>query len=63
MTVYPKIYEGRGGAYVIFDRSGPWWTVVLRTGAGEVADKVRCDSYATAVEYRKAFLKIARANN
>lgn len=55
-----KIYEGKGGAYVIFDKPGALWTVTLRTGAGEVADKVRCDDYRTAIGYRKAFLKTAR---
>ena len=57
-----KVYEGKGGAYVIFERIGAWWHVVLRTGSGDVADKVRCDDYRLAVEYRKAFIKIARAS-
>ncbi len=56
-----KIYEGRDGKYVTFERSGQWWNVQLRTGSGDLADKVRCDDYRLAVEYRKAFIKIARA--
>lgn len=55
-----KIYEGKGGRYVTFEKTGTLWTVILRTGAGEIADKMRCDDYRMAVGYRKAFLKIAR---
>lgn len=57
-----KIYHGKGGAYVTFEKSGAYWKVLLRTGAGEVADRVICDDYRLAVEYRKAFLKIARSS-
>lgn len=56
-----KTYEGKGGTYVTFDKTGAYWTVVLKTGSGEVADKVRCDDYRDAIAYRKAFLKTARA--
>jgi hypothetical protein len=55
-----KIYEGKDGKYVTFERVGMWWSVQLR-GATELLDKVRCDDYRDAVTYRKAFLKIARA--
>ncbi|QSY98566.1 hypothetical protein J2J97_32190 (plasmid) [Rhizobium bangladeshense] len=57
-----KIYLGRNGAYVSFEKVGMWWHVTLRGSSGEVADKVRCDEYRLAVEYRSAFLKIARAS-
>ena len=56
-----KIYEGRNGKYVVFEKTGSIWTVILRTGAGDVADKVRCDDYRLAVEYRKAFIRLAKA--
>lgn len=56
-----KIFEGKNGAYVTFEKTGAYWTVLLRNSAGEVADKVRCDDYSAAVTYRKAFLKIAKA--
>ena len=58
-----KVYKGKGGAYVTFEkqRSG-MWEVRLRTGSGDLADKVRCDDYRVAIEYRKAFIKTARAN-
>ena len=56
-----KIYEGKHGSYVTFEKTGAYWTVRLRTGAGETADKVVCDDYRLAIEYRKAFLKIAKA--
>lgn len=55
-----KIYEGKGGAYVTFEKTGALWAVTLRDGSGNVADKVRCDEYRMAVDYRSAFLKIAR---
>lgn len=56
-----KIHDGNNGHYVTFERSGPWWIVQLRS-ATALLDKVRCDEYRDACTYRKAFLKIARAN-
>lgn len=56
-----KIYEGKYGQSVTFERFGAWWVVQLRDSRGEVADKMRCDDYRMAVEYRKAFIRIARA--
>lgn len=58
-----KVYMGKGGAYVTFEKSATagTYTVRLRTGAGETADKVVCFDYHMAVQYRKAFLKTARA--
>lgn len=54
------IYQGKDGAYVAFEKTGGMWNVMLRSGAGEVADKVCCDDYRQAVEYRKSFIRIAR---
>jgi len=56
-----KIYEGKNGAYVTFEKCFALWVVLLRDRAGEVADKIRCDDYRMACDYRKAFLKLARA--
>ena len=55
-----KIFEGKNGKYVTFEKTGAYWTVLLRDG-NAVVDKVRCDEYRDAIAYRKAFLKIARA--
>jgi len=55
-----KIHQGKDGAYVTFEKIGLMWHVMLRAGNGEVADKVRCDDYRQAVEYRKSFIRIAR---
>lgn len=58
----PRIHEGKGGRYVVFEKlASGMYLVILRSGAGEVMDKVRCDTYAMAADYRKAFIKIARA--
>ena len=54
------IYNGKNGAYVTFEKTGALWTVQLRDGRGDVADKVRCDCYRMACEYRRAFIAIAR---
>jgi hypothetical protein len=56
-----KIFEGKNGKYVTFEKTGAYWTVRLRTGSGDTADKVVCDDYRLAVEYRKSFLKSARS--
>lgn len=55
-----KIFNGTEGRYVTFEKTGTLWTVVLKSSTA-VIDKVRCDDYRQAVEYRKAFLKIARS--
>ena len=58
-----KIYQSKSGAYVTFERlASGMWEVRLRTGAGDLADKVRCDTYSDAIAYRKAFIRIARNN-
>ena len=54
------IFNGTEGRYVTFEQTGTLWTVVLKSSTA-VIDKVRCDDYRQAVEYRKAFLKIARS--
>lgn len=58
-----KIYEGKGGRYVTFEKVQPsgYYVVMLRLGNGEVGDKVKVDDYRLACEYRKAFIKAARA--
>lgn len=38
------------------------YLVYLRDSAGEMVDKVRCDSYRTALEYKRAFALIAKHN-
>ena len=56
-----KIQEFKNGAYVTFERlpSG-LYAVMLRSPSGELRDKVRCDTYRAAIEYRRAFAAIAR---
>ena len=56
-----KIQEFKTGAYVTFERlpSG-LYAVALRSPSGELSDKVRCDTYRAAMEYRRAFAAIAR---
>lgn len=47
---------------VIYDKAGIWHCVTLRIGTG-VHDKVRCDDYRGAMEYFRAFCKIAKARS
>jgi hypothetical protein len=56
-----QVHEGRNGHYVTFEKASMWWSVQLRDGSGNLLDKVRCDTHSEAVQYRKAFLRIARA--
>jgi hypothetical protein len=55
-----KIYMGKNNAFVTFERCYSNYIVTLRDSRGDVADKIRCDDYRKALEYRRAFLKIAR---
>jgi hypothetical protein len=56
-----KIQEFKNGAYVTFERQNcGLYAVTLRAPNGELSDKVRCDTYRGAMEYRRAFASIAR---
>lgn len=39
------------------------YLIQLRDTAGELIDKIRCEDYRTAMEYKRAFAKIAKANH
>lgn len=56
-----KIQEFKNGAYVTFERlpSG-WYEVRVRAPSGALFDRVLCDTYRGAMEYRRAFVAIAR---
>jgi hypothetical protein len=56
-----RIKEYKNG-YATFERLFPsgMYLVQLYKGS-EIADKIRCDTYKAAMEYYKAFAKIARA--
>lgn len=57
-----KIKEFKNGAYVTFGRdAGNLWAVLLRDPAGNVTDKVRCDTYHNALAYQRAFCAIAKS--
>jgi hypothetical protein len=55
-----KLYKS--GAYVVCERNAVsgFYTVTLRNPAGNVHDKVSCDTYRSAREYARAFGAIAR---
>ncbi len=57
-----KIETFKNGAYVTLDVNtvSGMWNVLLRNPAGEVHDKVSCDTRRMAGEYFQAFKKIAR---
>lgn len=56
-----KIQEFKNGAYVTFERlTCGYYAVNLRAPNGELSDKVRCDTYRAAMEYRRAFVAIAK---
>lgn len=60
MKDYLKVY--RSGAVVYMERTFPsgMYRVLLRDPRGEVYDRVRCDDRADAMNYRRAFGRIAR---
>jgi len=61
-TGYKPIKEFKNGAYVTFGRdAGGLWAVLLRDPAGNVTDKVRCDTYRDALAYQRAFCAIAKS--
>jgi hypothetical protein len=57
-----KVKEYKNG-YVTFDRLFPsgMYLVQLYKGS-EMIDKIRCDTYRSAMDYFQAFAKIAKNN-
>lgn len=61
MTPYIKTHNS--GAWVVMTRNdypAGLFEVKLYSSAGGLIDKVRCDDYRMAVEYRRAFNAIAK---
>jgi hypothetical protein len=55
-----KIKDYKNG-YATFERLFPSGMYLVQVYKGsELADKIRCDSYKAAMEYFKAFAKIAK---
>ena len=59
MQTKSKIY--RNGWYVQLEKSGLWYSAIVRTPSGDLHDKMRCDDYRMALEYYRAFKAIAKA--
>ena len=59
-----KIYEEKRG-YVVHEVSdyNGMHTVTLKSAAGEVKDKMRCDTASQAHDYVRAFRKIAKVQS
>ena len=57
-----KITEQKNGAWTVFERVTPsgYYIAKLYKPNGELADKVSCDTYASAREYLRAFNRIAK---
>ena len=55
-----KIKLFKNGALITMERVGGMYVVLCRDPAGRVHDKVRCDTYRDASEYRRAFCRVAR---
>jgi hypothetical protein len=57
-----KIDTYKSGASVTFEKAFPsgMYVVMLRNPRGEISDKIRCDDYRDACDYRKSFGAIAR---
>ena len=57
-----KIKMFKSGATVMFQRNGVngFYTVTLYSPAFNVIDRVSCDTYRAACEYRRAFIALAK---
>ena len=57
-----KIWSFKSGAYVALERVSPsgMYIVTVRNPSGDVHDKIKCDDRRMALEYVKAFKKIAK---
>jgi hypothetical protein len=56
-----KIKLFKNGAYTTLEKQAcGYYSVQVRSPSGELIDKIRCDTYRDACEYRRAFNAIAR---
>ena len=57
-----KVTTAKSGAYTTMEKLFPsgMYLVKLYRSSGELADKVRCDDYRNACDYKRSFDKIAR---
>ena len=55
-----KIFTGKNGAWTSFEKLNGWYIVKLYDAAGNLLDKIRCDDYRNACDYRKSFNAIAK---
>ena len=55
-----KLQLFKNGALVTMERVGGMYVVLCRDPAGRVHDKVRCDDYRMALEYRRVFCSVAK---
>lgn len=57
-----KPYFANSGAWVNFETLTPsgYYVVTVYAPSGEVHDRVRCDDYRAALDYRRAFVAIAK---
>lgn len=56
-----KLYSYQHGD-VLVEKLSPsgMYLVQLRSSSGDLLDKVRCDDYRTAMEYKRAFSALAK---
>ena len=50
-----KVKEQKNGAWTTFERYHGWYVVMLYNSAGQLLDKMRCDTYRGGLEYLRAF--------
>lgn len=55
-----KITTQKNGAWTVFEKANGWYLVKLYDAAGNLLDKMRCDDYRDACDYKRSFDKIAR---
>lgn len=57
-----KIKIQKNGAWTIFDKCGVYYLVKIYTPGGVLFDKMRCDTYRSALEYFRVFNATAKNN-
>jgi len=58
-----KITVYKSGALAFMRRCGIGYETFARNPAGEIVEKMRCDDYRMALEYYRAFKRIAKSYN
>jgi hypothetical protein len=56
----PRVYTAPSGGWAVLEAAGGWYMVRAYSAAGQVLDSTRCDTWAEARVFWRAFKALAK---